>query len=193
VSRLLLALLISGIIAAPARGAEAPSLLAGNRSVAPGFKLRTIGGEIVELGTLRSRGPVLLDFWATWCKPCLASLPEIEALHRRLSARGVTVVGVSIDGPRNFVKVRPFASRLGLSYPIVLDEDGRMQQSYRVVAVPTSFVIDRAGTIRKVHQGYRPGDTAALEAAIEELLAESERSPGVPEPPGASPDSTSTR
>ncbi|HYM82491.1 MAG TPA: TlpA disulfide reductase family protein [Candidatus Limnocylindria bacterium] len=192
--RFTLALLILSLaIAGPAPAAESPSLLGGNRALAPGFKVKAIGGGTVELDTLRAHGPVLLDFWATWCKPCLASLPEIEALHRRHRARGLTVVGVSIDGPRNFVKVRPFASRLGLSYPIVLDEDGRLQQNYRVLAVPTTFLVARDGTIRKVQQGYRPGDTAALEAAIDELLAADASQPASTDSLGAVPDSTAGR
>jgi peroxiredoxin len=148
-------------------GESTPSLLAGNRAMAPNFKVRTLEGQKLELSELRTHGPVLVDFWATWCKPCVASLPEIEDLHRRYSGRGLRVIGVSIDGPRNFAKVRPFVSRTGLTYPIVLDEKGDLQESFRVVAVPTSFLIGRDGTITRVQQGYRPGEITALGEAIE--------------------------
>ena len=138
--------------------------------VAPDFRVRSVTGETLELSVVRARGPVLLDFWATWCRPCLAALPETESLHRRYGSRGLTVIGVSIDGPRNYTKVRPFAARLGLTYPIVLDPEGRLQESFGVIAVPTAILVDSTGTVALATQGYRPGEGARLEAAIERLL-----------------------
>ena len=161
---------VAAIADFPANASDAPSPLAGNRSLAAGFRVRSVSGESLDLARLRARGPVLLDFWATWCGPCVASLPELEALHRRFGPRGLTLVGVSVDGPRNFAKVRPFAARAGLTYPIVLDEDGGLQQSYRVLAVPTSILVAPDGSIARIQQGYRPGELAAMEKAIEALL-----------------------
>ena len=145
----------------------APLAFAGT---APRFRAETLSGEKLDLETLRKRGPVLLDFWATWCKPCLASLPEIEALHRRFGPRGLTVVGVSVDGPRNFAKVRPFVTRSRLTYPIVLDQDGALQSGFEVRAMPTTVLIDTSGAVVKTVLGYRPGEGEALAKAIEALL-----------------------
>lgn len=158
-----------GVMAAALGLAHAAPLLPA-RAVAPDFRVRSVTGEALELSVVRSRGPVLLDFWATWCRPCLAALPEIESLHRRYSSRGLTVIGVSIDGPRNYTKVRPFAARLGLTYPIVLDQEGRLQESFGVIAAPTAILVDSTGTVALATQGYRPGDGARLEAAILRLL-----------------------
>ena len=80
------------------------------------------------------------------------------------------MIGVSIDGPRNYTKVRPFAARLGLTYPIVLDPEGRLQESFGVIAVPTAILVDSTGAVALATQGYRPGEGARLEAAIERLL-----------------------
>ena len=143
---------------------------------APRFQMKSVTGEKLDLDRLRQQGPVLLDFWATWCKPCLAALPELEALHRRFAPRGLTVIGVSVDGPRNFPKVRPFAQRLGLSFPIALDEDGSLQQRFQVRAVPTSVLISAEGRIAHVTQGWRPGETVALGRAITALLPDSTES-----------------
>jgi peroxiredoxin len=170
-------------VPAPASAQIAKDPLGSLHATAPDFTVRRVDGGKLQLATLRREGPVLLDFWATWCKPCLASLPELEALHRRFAARGVSVVGVSIDGPRNFAKVRPFAARLGLTYPIVVDEDGGLQRGFHVLAVPTSILIGRDGVILSVQQGYRPGETELLAAAIERALAPAEVAP----PPGAAP------
>ena len=146
--------------------------LAAEKAAAPRFKVRSVTGKTLDLEVLRRSGPVLIDFWATWCKPCLASLPELEALHRKHGPQGLTVLGVSIDGPRNYSKVRPFATRIGLTYPLVLDHDGELQQKYQVRAIPTSVLVDRSGAIVLVQQGYRPGEMAELEAAVGALLAD---------------------
>jgi len=129
-----------------------------------------VDGRPLDSAALIARGPVLVDFWATWCKPCIAALPEIQKLHERWASRGLTVVGFSEDGPRNFSKVRPFAGRLGLKYAIALDEDGAVQERYQVRALPTTVLIDGAGRIVLFQQGYRPGFGAELEAAVAALL-----------------------
>ena len=144
---------------------------------APRFRVTALDGTKLDLDVLRRRGPVLIDFWATWCKPCISAIPEIEALHHRYAPRGLTVVGISVDGPRNYAKVRPFVARLGITYPVVLDPDGRLQADYQIRAMPTSVLIDTAGAVARVMQGYRPGEEAVLAAAIERLL-------------GAAPDAT---
>lgn len=149
---------IEGAIAAP------------RRMVAPGFHVRSVEGAWLDLAELLRRGPVLIDFWATWCKPCLAAMPELEMLHERYGPRGLAVIGISIDGPRNVAKVRPFANRLGLKFPIAVDLDGSLEESYQVRAAPTTFLIARDGSVVAVRQGYRPGETAKLAATIESLL-----------------------
>ena len=148
------------------------SLLASVPHAAPAarFEAKTLDGTKLDLETLRRRGPVLIDFWATWCKPCEASIPELEALHRRYGPRGLTVIGVSVDGPRNYAKVRPFVARHGITYPVVLDDDGRLQAGYQVRAMPTSVLVDTSGMVARVMQGFRPGEGQSLAKAIESLL-----------------------
>jgi cytochrome c biogenesis protein CcmG/thiol:disulfide interchange protein DsbE len=153
---LVLALATTGAVPAPAP--------------APDFDVESLDGERITLAGRRARGPVLVDFWATWCRPCVGSLPELQALHERYGPRGLSVLGVSIDGPRNHARVRPFAARLGLRYPQVIDADGRMQERWRVRAVPTAFLVDTAGTVVLTLTGYRPGDARRIEAALDTLL-----------------------
>jgi cytochrome c biogenesis protein CcmG/thiol:disulfide interchange protein DsbE len=162
------AIAVIALASTMASAASAPFPL--ERSAAPAFSLRSVAGEKLSLAKLLAKGPVVLDFWATWCHPCLAELPELEALHKKYAERGLTVVGISVDGPRNFARVRPFASRAGLTFPIAIDEDGRIQQLFQVRAMPTTLLIDTSGVIVTVREGYRPGDTSRLEAAIAELF-----------------------
>ena len=153
----------------PAAASPAPPLPDTHRH-APPFRIESLEHDRLDLARLLLRGPVLLDFWATWCKPCVAALPELESLQRRYRARGLTVVGISIDGPRNFARVRPFIARLGLTFPVALDEDGSLQQAYQVRAAPTSFLIDRGGEIVQTRVGYERGAVESLERAIKALL-----------------------
>lgn len=166
-ARALLLLALCAAAAAPAAAAPA------GPGTAPAFRVRAVDGRTVELAALLARGPVVLDFWATWCRPCEHSLPGAQRLYERLRERGVTVVGVSIDGPRNWARVRPFAARLGLSFPIVIDEDGSLARRYQVQAVPAAVVIAPDGRIDRVRTGYVPGSDEALESAVIALLADS--------------------
>lgn len=137
---------------------------------APRFEVRSVEGKPVSLDALLKQGPVLIDFWATWCKPCVTSLPAVERLYQQHRAAGLTVVAVSIDGPRNFAKVRPFARSLGLTFPVVLDEDGSLARRYDVTSVPTSILVAPDRRIVHVQIGYTAGQEALLERAILELL-----------------------
>jgi peroxiredoxin len=163
--------LVLGVIAAAllAGGASAASVW-GPHAQAPTFTVTDVAGTKLDLATLLQRGPVLLDFWATWCRPCVESMPELERWHHDYGPRGLTVIGISVDGPRNAAKVRPFAASHGATYPIVVDRDGALQERYHVVALPTAFLIDTAGVIRRVRLAYRPGEDATLERDLQALL-----------------------
>lgn len=147
-----------------------PSAAPGPPEKAPPFTMKSVAGRTLKLPELLTEGPVLLDFWATWCKPCLKALPEIQDLHERFGPRGLTVIGISADGPRNYSKVRPFAARMGLTFPIGLDVSGDLQKSFRVTGLPTTVLIDTSGVIVKVRRGYRPGEGKELSLSIESLL-----------------------
>ena len=140
------------------------------RGLAPNFSARAVDGSRVDLAKVLAKGPVVLDFWATWCRPCEHSLPAAQALHVRLRERGVSVIGVSIDGPRNWARVRPFSAKLGLTFPIVIDEDGALARRFQITGVPTTVLIAADGRVARVHSGFVPGEDRALAAAAEALL-----------------------
>jgi peroxiredoxin len=149
---------------------SSPTRSAADVSALASVRLSLADGEMLSLGDLLARGPVLLDFWATWCKPCVASVPALQSLYDRLRDDGFTVVGISVDGPRNFSKVRPFVTRMGITYPIAIDRDGSLQRFFQVTAVPTTILLDADGRIAAVTQGYRPGEEKEMEAAVRALL-----------------------
>ena len=150
--------------------AAAPVATERTERTAPRLEARSLEGKRVSLEELLTHGPVLIDFWATWCKPCITSLPSLERLWQAHRAEGLTVVAISIDGPRNFAKVRPFARGLGLTFPVVLDEDGSLTRRFEVTGVPTSILIGPDGRVVRHHVGYTPGQEVELEAAVAQLL-----------------------
>lgn len=147
----------------------APSAHAAEEETAPSLEARDLDGRPVSLKALTEHGPVVLAFWATWCKPCTKELPQLQRIVS--AAPGATLLTVNQDGPRNRAKLRPFWSRMGLTAPVVLDDDGSIAERFRVVALPTTIVIDRRARIVSVHQGYRPGEEERLAAEISALSA----------------------
>lgn len=130
---------------------------------APAFTLTSVTGEPVDLAALRGQ-PVVLNFWATWCPPCRAELPELQAASERLAGQ-VAVVGVNQVEPA--AQVADFAQRLGLTFTIPLDERGQVSHAYGVRSLPTTFFIDRTGVIRHIQSGAL--NEATLVQALESI------------------------
>jgi cytochrome c biogenesis protein CcmG/thiol:disulfide interchange protein DsbE len=135
---------------------------------APDLRLATLGGDTLSIRDLRGK-VVLVDFWATWCGPCVAEMPALQRLYEEMASDGVEIVGISVD--RNRALVPPFVERLGLKFPILYGGLGD-QALYKVVALPTLFVVDQEGVIRFRHIGYAPGAEIVLADEVVGLLVE---------------------
>ncbi|MER2599072.1 MAG: TlpA disulfide reductase family protein [Caldilineales bacterium] len=117
---------------------------------APDFTLPMLQSDALTLADLRGQ-PVVLNFWASWCGPCRAEMPELQRLHERLAASGVAVVGVN-QGESASTAATYFQT-LGLDFPVALDERTGVSQLYLVNSLPTTFFIDRDGIVRNVFIG----------------------------------------
>jgi peroxiredoxin len=119
---------------------------------APDFVLRTVDGGQVRLSELRGK-VILLNFWATWCPPCKAEMPDLDALYRQYgAARNFVVIGVDVE--EEAAAVAAFARENNVAFPLVLDADGAVTNGlYRVRGLPTSMIVDRAGDIRDSWMG----------------------------------------
>jgi len=141
--------------------------------IAPEFTLPGVrpNEQAITLSELRGQ-IVYVDFWASWCAPCLRSLPEIHTLYEKYKDQGFDVVAITIDDPVEDALAFLDDLETPLSYHVVLDLTAEIMDQYGVVGMPTSFLIDRDGVVRKVHKGFRQGDTELLEQALLGLLAE---------------------
>jgi cytochrome c biogenesis protein CcmG, thiol:disulfide interchange protein DsbE len=121
-------------------------------SRAPDFELTTPDGEVVRLKDLRGK-VVLLNFWATWCPPCKAEMPDLDALHQKYGAEHDFLV-LGVNDRENAVDVAAFARRERVNFPLVIDRDGGVIETiFNVRYLPTSMIIDRDGNIRDTWSG----------------------------------------
>jgi cytochrome c biogenesis protein CcmG/thiol:disulfide interchange protein DsbE len=145
----------------------------GTGTSAPNFSAMTVA-DTPRVKTLADyRGQVvLLNVWATWCAPCRAEMPSMQQLHDAYGPRGLKIVAISIDEPGNSSGVRDFGRELGLSFELLHDATGAIQQQYQTTGVPESVVIGKDGVIRKKITGAVDWNSASNRALIERLLAE---------------------
>ena len=114
---------------------------------------------------------VLLDFWASWCGPCKESFPEMEKLNKEYARRGLVIVAVSVDERRE--NMERFVKSMNVSFATVRDAHQKLVTAADVQAMPTSFIIDRAGKVRFIHAGFHGAQTVReYREQIEALLKE---------------------
>lgn len=150
--------------AAPSAEAFAPS----KGAPAPAFALTALDGQTVRLSDLRGK-VVMLNFWATWCGPCSAEMPNIEKVYQNYRDQGVVIL--AINQGEFAEQVRGYADLYQLHFPILLDESTEVGRLYRVRALPTTFFIDRDGIIRQVQIGG-PMSVEFIEKQIKSLLGQ---------------------
>ena len=137
---------------------------------APEVDLERLDGDRVRLSDLRGR-VVVLNVWASWCSPCRAEMPALQALNEQRLGQGVVVLGLNSTVQDSEQAARDFAAEYDLSFPIALDRDGEATRLYQVRALPSTFFIDRQGIIRRVVVGG-PLNPSVLETTVLDLLGE---------------------
>ena len=131
---------------------------------APDFTLQTVEGESLSLSDLKGQA-VVLNFWATWCPPCRAEMPELQAAYEDLGEGGLVVLGVN-QGEEPAV-VQAYLDELGLTFPVVIDANFAVSDLYSVNSIPSTFFIDRNGVIRDIVIGQM--NTALLRERIKSI------------------------
>jgi peroxiredoxin len=162
------AIVLAGLLAAGGvtAAAAAAALIGGP---APDFALKSRGGANLrlseELGNV-----VMVNFWATWCGPCRQEMPLLDEIYDRYRDAGFQLLGVNIDDDAN--KAARMADDMGVGFPLLFDQEKEVSRLYDVSAMPVTVLIDRDGTVRHVHHGYRPGYEDAYIEQVRALLRE---------------------
>jgi len=136
----------------------------------PSIDLKTITGETFNTSEIKNDGPILLSFWATWCKPCIKELMAIDENYIDWQDEtGFKVVAVSIDDTKSQARVTPFINSRGWEYDILLDPNSDFKRAMNVTNIPHSFILDKDGNVVWQHVGYAPGDEEEVYEIIKKL------------------------
>ncbi len=152
------------------------------RTKAPNFRAVDMSGERFTLEEILGKGPIIVDFWATWCKPCLKELPHLQQILDKYEDQGLQVLAVTIDAPKFHSQAKRMMKSKKYGFRVVLDAE---QDVFRKLqgkgSIPYVVVIDSEGYMRYQHTGYRPGDEKELERIVVDLLAEGREEDATPE------------
>lgn len=133
--------------------------------------MRDLDNKWQEYENIKGSQLTVIDFWATWCQPCVRSIPLLNEIAEEFETQGVSFIGISIDGPRNQSKVKPFIQSMGVTYPIIRDVDSELMAELGVSAVPTLLIYDSKGELVYFHEGFKPGDEQTIRDHISEQLS----------------------
>jgi len=135
----------------------------------PAFTLPARDGGNLSLEELKGE-VVMINFWATWCGPCRQEMPLLEQIQARYEPLGFTIVGINVEP--DSAAAQEWLAKVPVTFPILFDRKNEVAESFGVEGMPSSVFIDRAGNVRYVHRGYRPGDEAKYADMIRSLVKE---------------------
>ena len=137
---------------------------------APNFKLSNLDGKYFELNQETGNGPVLLSFWATWCKPCLEEMAEYNKIYEQYKGQGFSLLAISTDTEKSVAKVKPYIKSKDYKFNVLLDTNSETARKYYAQQMPYTVMIDKNGNIVYSHLGYMKGDEKKIEKLVVELL-----------------------
>lgn len=147
----------SGKIPAPAKG-----------FLAPDFSLQTLDGGVITMSELRGK-PVIINLWASWCPPCRAEMPALQNIHDEFGDQGLTILAVNATNQDDLDSAIAFVDEHQLTFPILLDTEGKVSASYQLRSLPTTFFVEASGIIQEVVVGG-PMAEALLRVRVSQLL-----------------------
>lgn len=137
--------------------------------MAPDFTLKSRSGENVKLSELRGE-VVMINFWASWCAPCRQEMPLLEEMYKKYNDLGFVLLGVNVEEDSS--KAGDLLKEVPVSFPVLFDNKNDVTKLYKVVAMPSTVMVDRDGKMRYLHRGYLPGYEAEYVKQIKELVRE---------------------
>ena len=164
---LLLGLLLTVLPLSAQSASTNSNASASQRATAPDFTLKALSG--VNLRLAEQRGDIIvLNFWASWCGPCIQEMPELDKLARKYQPLGVQIWGVNVEADSS--AAQKYLSKTRVEFPILFDTENSVSESYQVQAMPTTVIINKDGDVHSVHRGYKPGYEQKYENDIKTLL-----------------------
>ncbi len=136
------------------------------------FDLQDLDGNSVKLSQMLAKGPVLLQFWATWCVPCKEEMKQINAIWEKYKDSGFGYIAVSIDDQKTYSKVKPYIESKGYKFTVVYDADQNVFKTFGGQDPPFSVLISKTGDIIKTYAGFLPGDDAKLDEDVKGALGD---------------------
>jgi thiol-disulfide isomerase/thioredoxin len=125
------------------------------------------GGDPVQLA--KGKKATFVDFWASWCKPCLASMPALNDIYEKYKSKGLLIVGINLD--EKIADGKKFFKTKKIKFPVLYDEDRKLAESVGVTVMPSSYIVNSDGKITYVHRGFREGDKEKIIGEIEKVLS----------------------
>jgi peroxiredoxin len=148
-----------------------PALAISSSAPAPDFTLASRAGKPVSLAQFKGQ-VVMINFWATWCGPCRQEMPHLEAIHKKYSKMGFTMLGVNVEPDPKAASAWLAKQGTPVSFPILFDTDSKVSKLYSVAGMPSTVIVDRKGKVRVLHKGYKPGDENEYLNSIRTLIRE---------------------
>jgi cytochrome c biogenesis protein CcmG/thiol:disulfide interchange protein DsbE len=140
-----------------------------------GLALTGLDGKRIPLDTLLTKGPVVLNFWATWCGPCRVEMPQLQKVYLEMEGKRVSFAAVSLDRGMKREVLENFLKGRGIVVPVYRDESGNLAKTFGVAAIPATFVLGPGGEVIYRTKGYHPGDEILLRKKVEEAMASAEK------------------
>ena len=137
---------------------------------APAFALQSNGGQQVALSSLKGK-VVMVNFWATWCVPCRQEMPHLQALYEKYNGLGFELLAVNVE-KNNAEGARKWLQETPVTFPVLFDPENQVTKLYKVQTMPSTVIIGRDGTMRFMHNGYKPGYENDYQTEVRSLLRE---------------------
>ena len=145
-----------------------------NENIIPNLKLKMLDGSKTTIHELVKDGPIMIDFWATWCVPCKKVMKFLDQYHQEYADEGFKVLMINQDTPRSIGKVKSYIRSQNHQFLVSLDPNKALAKKLNGLVMPTLILVDKGGAIKWRHQGYVPGEEVEIKRQIEDLIKENE-------------------